>query len=196
MPAHSLFGLFLFHCLKKYLGTSNSYCREANWRQKEWSSTKGPCWFEIWILNVYVPVHLDSSWERIVGSTVVEKGPGQVTTPSAPTPAIHTQARSSASPFPSHLVPTEPHRRVWKAASLVLSTLVSLTNEADTCTGVDSYNSDLALSSNQMSLLKYPKLSQCLFGMEMVHFPSRKKSFFGKLTSRVNPLDYCNQVFL
>lgn len=78
----------------------------------------------------------------------MEKGPGQVAPPSAQTPAIHTQARSSDSPFPNHLVPTEPHRRVWKVASLVLSTLASLTNEADTCTGMDSYNSNLALSSN------------------------------------------------
>ena len=39
-------------------------------------------------------------------------------------------------------------------------------------------------------------LSQCLFGMEMVHFLSRKKALFGQLASRVIPLDYCNQIFL
>lgn len=61
---------------------------------------------------------------------------------------------------------------------------------------MDRYTSDLSLSHNQMSLLKYPKLSRCLFGMEKVHFPSRKKALIGQLASSVNPLDYCNQVFL
>lgn len=109
---------------------------------------------------------------------------------------LQSTRRLADKPAPSRLVPTKPHRRVWKAASLVLSTLLSLIHEADTCTEMDSYTSDLALSSNWMSLLKYPKLSWCLFGMETVCFPSRKKALFGRLASRINPLDYCNQVFL
>lgn len=44
----------------------------------------------------------------------------------------------------------------------VISTLLFFIHKADSCTGMDSYTPHLAPSSNQRSLLKYPKFSPYL----------------------------------
>lgn len=78
-------------------------------------------------------------------------------------------------PFPILQFPWT-HRRVWEAASLVLSILLPLTHKTEPCTGMDSNTSDLVLSWNQIPLFKYSKLSQCQFSMEKVHLPPRNKA--------------------
>lgn len=90
----------------------------------------------------------------------------------------------------------KPHRRVWEAASLVLSILLSLTTKQSlalgwtatlliwSCHGIKCHFSNILSFS-----CVYLVWERSIFHLEI-------KPLLGQLASRVKPLDYCKQIFL